>query len=201
MRILIMGFNKFSISIVLLFFFTFPNSNAQYFEGKLKNGQIDAFKDEASRKTHNLSNYISIIADKSKNPEIRTKAMNLAIKLFIDENQIVQVSSKNNDYIKSFKIAEYLNRLRVLPYTKVEIQWYDINFIGEFKYGTDGKYYAVATIFQKFKGYSNEGKLIYEDITKKDIELVLDRHVKKIGDTEVKEWDVLLGQISVLETR
>lgn len=197
-----MSYKYFILSFFLfLFLIFFHDMKAQVLNVKLSADQLEAFREEADRKTHNLSNYIAIIADKTKDQEIRIKAMNLAVKLFIDENQIVQVSSKNRNSIKSYKITQYLNRLRVLPYTKVTIQWYDINFIGDFKYGTDGKYYAVATIFQKFEGFSSEGKIIYEDITKKDIELVLNNQTKQIGDKKVKEWDVLLGQISVLETQ
>ena len=162
--------------------------------------QLEAFKKEASKKINALSNYISIISDKSIDQPIRQKSIELAVKLFLDKNQLVQVSSKNRDAIRSFKIGEYLNRLRVLPYSRVEIEWYDITYVSDFRYGSDGKYYAVATVFQKFRGYSSEGQLIYEDITQKDIEITVGKQVKKVGDQEYKEWDVLLRQISVLET-
>lgn len=169
-------------------------------EDKLTPEQLEAFKKEASKKINALSNYISIISDKSIDQAIRQKSIELAVKLFLDKNQLVQVSSKNRDAIRSFKIGEYLNRVRVLPYSRVEIEWYDITYVSDFRYGSDGKYYAVATVFQKFRGYSSEGQLIYEDITQKDIEITVGKHVKKIGDQEYKEWDVLLRQISVLET-
>src|SRR5690606_19715614 len=151
-------------------------------------------------KINALSNYISIIADKSIDQAIRQKSIELAVKLFVDRNQLVQVSSTNRDVVRAFKIGEYLNRLRVLPYSRVEIEWYDITYVSDYKYGSDGKYYAVATVFQKFRGYSAEGQLIYEDITQKDIEISVGKQVKKVGDKEYKEWDVLLRQISVLET-
>lgn len=170
-------------------------------EDRLSAAQLEAFREEANKKTNALSNYISIIADKSIGQDIRLKSIDLAVKLFVDADRIVQVSSKHSDKIKTYKIGEYLNRLRVLPYTKVEIKWFDISYVSDYKYGTDNKYYAVATIFQKFKGYSAEGKIIYEDITQKDIEIVMERQTKKIGNVEKKEWDVLLNQISVIETK
>jgi hypothetical protein len=161
---------------------------------------LEAFKKEASKKINALSNYISIIADKSIDQPIRQKSIELAVKLFVDKNQLVQVSSSTRDVVRSFKIGEYLNRLRVLPYSRVEVEWYDITYVSDYKYGSDGKYYAVATVFQKFRGYSAEGQLIYEDITQKDIEISVGKQVKRVGDKEYKEWDVLLRQISVLET-
>lgn len=193
---------KFKLFVFLFFsMFTFGSAFAQDAgEDKLTPEQLEAFKKEASKKINALSNYISIISDKSIDQPIRQKSIELAIKLFLDKNQLVQVSSKTRDVVRSFKIGEYLNRLRVLPYSRVEIEWYDITYVSDFKYGSDGKYYAVATVFQKFRGYSSEGQLIYEDITQKDIEITVGKQVKKVGDQEYKEWDVLLRQISVLET-
>lgn len=169
-------------------------------ENVLTPAQLEAFKNEANKKTNALSNYISIIGDKTISQDIRLKSIDLATKLFVDKNRIVQVSSKTFDNIKTYKIGEYLNRLRVLPYTKVQIKWFDISYVSDYKLGTDGKYYAVATIFQKFSGYSAEGKLIYEDVTQKDIEIVMEKQTKKIGDVEESQWEVLLNQISVIET-
>ncbi len=194
---------KFKLYILLVFcFLSTAVVKAQEVgeEDKLTPAQLEAFKKEASKKINALSNYISIISDKSIDQPIRQKSIELAVKLFLDKNQLVQVSSKNRDAIRSFKIGEYLNRLRVLPYSRVEIEWYDITYVSDFRYGSDGKYYAVATVFQKFRGYSSEGQLIYEDITQKDIEITVGKQVKKVGDQEYKEWDVLLRQISVLET-
>lgn len=194
---------KFKIFIFLLLsFFNVAILNAQESpeNEKLSPEELEAFKKEASKKINALSNYISIIADKSIDQAIRQKSIELAVKLFVDRNQLVQVSSTNRDVVRSFKIGEYLNRLRVLPYSRVEIEWYDITYVSDYKYGSDGKYYAVATVFQKFRGYSAEGQLIYEDITQKDIEISVGKQVKKVGDKEYREWDVLLRQISVLET-
>lgn len=194
---------KFKLYILLMLCFlstTAVKAQEVGEEEKLTPAQLEAFKKEASKKINALSNYISIISDKSVDQPIRQKSIELAVKLFLDKNQLVQVSSKNRDAIRSFKIGEYLNRLRVLPYSRVEIEWYDITYVSDFRYGSDGKYYAVATVFQKFRGYSSEGQLIYEDITQKDIEITVGKQVKKVGDQEYKEWDVLLRQISVLET-
>lgn len=194
-----------NIKTVVIFFFicfTTAQVSAQLIaEERLSAAQLEAFRDEANKKTNALSNYISIIGDKSINQDIRLKSIDLAVKLFVDKDRIVQVSSKNSDKIKTYKIGEYLNRLRVLPYKKVEIRWFDISYVSDYKYGTDGKYYAVATIFQKFRGYDAEGKLLYEDITQKDIEIVMEKQTKKVGDIEKSEWNVLLNQISVIETK
>lgn len=167
---------------------------------KLTDEQMEAFKSEAAKKIAALSNYISIIANKSIDRSIRQKSVELAVKLFVDKDQLIQVSSTNSNAVRAYKIGEYLNRLRVLPYSSVEVEWYDITYVSDYKYGSDGKYYAVATVFQKFRGYSAEGDILYEDITRKNIEISVGKYTKRIGDQEYREWDVLLRQISVLET-
>lgn len=163
--------------------------------------QLEAFKSEAKKKTSALENYIKIISDKSEAEQVKKRAIALAIKLFVDDKQLVQVSSINTNKIKNLPIRQYLNNLMLLPYKKIDIKWFDIAYVRDFKKGQDGKYYAVITVFQEYQGYSDEGKLIYKDITQKELEVVLDKVTKRIGDVEVKEWDVLLRSIRVVETR
>ena len=189
------------VSILILFGLPLYGQNELSDPNRLSPEQLAAFKTEASRKISALSNYIEIIADKSVDQSIRQKSIELAVKLFEDKNQLVQVSSATNEEVRSYKIGEYLNRLRVLPYSRVDIEWYDLAYVSDYVLGSDGKYYAVATIFQKFRGYSAEGQLIYEDVTQKNIEISLGKQTRRIGDQEYKEWDLLLRQISVLETR
>lgn len=192
---------KLLLHIGLVCFLTFSvYAQDQQVPQKLSEEQLDAFKTEAAKKIAALSNYISIIADKSVNMPVRQKAVDLAVKLFVDKDQIIQVSSTNRSSIRSYRIGEYLNRLRVLPYSKVEVEWYDITYVSDYRYGSDGKYYAIATVFQKFRGYSAEGELLYEDVTRKNIEISVGQYTKRIGDQEYREWDVLLRQISVVET-
>ncbi len=163
--------------------------------------QLEAFKIAAQRKTVALNNYIKVISNKSEKEAIRSKSIALALRLFVDDKQPVQVSSALNESVKNITIRQYLNNLKVLPYRRVDIRWFDIAYVREFKKGRDGKYYAVITIFQEYKGFSAEGQLLYTDITQKEIEVVLDRLTRRIGDTEVKEWDVLLRGIRVVETK
>jgi hypothetical protein len=163
--------------------------------------QLEAFKSEAKKKTSALENYIRIIVDKSQADPVKSRSIALALKLFVDDKQLVQVSSVNTDKIKNLPIRQYLNNLMVLPYKKIDIKWFDVAYVRDFKKGQDGRYYAVLTVFQEYRGFSNEGKLIYKDITQKELEVVLDKVTKRIGDVEVKEWDVLLRGIRVVETR
>lgn len=166
----------------------------------LSDKQKEAFSKEALKKTHELSNYIKVISNKDQSFEKRIRATELALKLFYNDEQLVQISSKNDDYISNTTIKQYLNDLRILPYQRVEIEWYDIAYIREFKKGMDGKYYATITIFQRFKGFDGDGNMLYDDVTEKTIEIVVEKRIKRIGDVAVELWDVLLRNIKVVQT-
>jgi len=56
-------------------------------------------------------------------------------------------------------------------------------------------------IFQKFSGYDQEGGLVYQDVTKKDITVYVKRKETQIAGKLIGFWDVLLGDIRVKETR
>lgn len=169
-------------------------------ELQLSEAQKLDFKDKALRKTKALSNYISTIADKSKDETQRNKAIDMAVKLFMEENNTVEVSSVNYKENKRFKIRAYLNKLKMLPYSSVKISWYDIFFASNFTKRPDGRYEAIATIYQRFEGRTNEGGL-YIDITKKNIQIIIEQVEIKTGDQVATVWEVFLGDIKVEETK
>ena len=193
--------SKLIFSLVL-YCFNFSNGMAQVNKEAefLSPGGIKKLKEGALEKTRSLENYIITITNKQLTSDVRINSVDLAVKLFISQEKIVEVSSKNREKIETYTIRKYLNRIRVLGYDKVSIRWYDIHYVSEFKQGIDGKFYAVVTIFQKFSGYQGEN-IIYEDITQKNIEIVVEKIIRRIGDKEIAEWEVLLGDISVVETK
>jgi hypothetical protein len=174
-------------------------SNDSVIELQLSEVQKADFKDKALRKTKDLSNYISIIADKSKDEIQRNKAINLATKLFVSENNVVEVSSLKSG-TRQFKIRAYLNKLKLLPYVTTRISWYDIFFASDFTKRPDGKYEAVATIYQRFEGITKEGGK-YLDITKKNIQIIIAQIENKTGDIVETSWEIFLGDIKVEETK
>lgn len=169
-------------------------------EAVLSETQLSDFKDKALRKTKALSNYISTIGDKAKDEVQRNKAIDLAVGLFMSEDNVVEVSSLNSNENKRFKIRAYLNKIKMLPYKKVNIEWFDIFFSSNFTRRPDGRYEAVATIYQRFSGVTNEGG-IYLDITKKNILIIIEQATIETGDKTEKFWEIFLGDIKVEETQ
>jgi hypothetical protein len=136
------------------------------------------------------------VADKSLDAEQAKAAVNLAVSLFQDENKVVEISSKTSTKVQPLKVRAYFNKLRVLKYSKVDIEWYDIQYISNLRLGSDGSYYGIITIFQKFTGFNGD-KIAYTDVTQKNVEI----KVMQINTVRGSDWEVLLGNISVVETK
>ncbi len=153
----------------------------------------------ALEKVRDLSKYISIIGDKDTQASEAMRVIDRAEELFMEGSEI-GVSSIHKPDISYYSVRKYFNNLNRLNYNKVEIEWYNIEYMSDLQKQPDGTYVGVITIFQKFKGYDAEGRLIYQDTTKKDITVYVKRKETQIGGRLMGLWDVLLGDIRVKET-
>jgi len=154
------------------------------------------------RKINALSNYFNIISDKTKNDTLRNKSIDLAVMLFMSENNLVEVSSLYTKEPKRFKVRAYLNKLKMLPYTKTTIEWFDIFFASKFTKRPDGKYEGIAQFHIRVDttGTNIEGGK-YKDITKKNIQIIIEERTIETGDQRELVWEVFLGDIKVEETK
>jgi hypothetical protein len=167
---------------------------------KLTESQINSFRDKALRKTNDLSEYIKRIGDKGTKSDRKDEAIDLAVDLFINENSIVEVSSLKSPTNNRYKIREYLTKIKLLPYSDVKITWFDLFFASEFIKRPDGKYVAVATVYQQFEGVNIELQS-YKDITKKNIEIIIQKIDAQTPEGIKSYWEVVLGDIRVMETK
>jgi hypothetical protein len=153
----------------------------------------------ALEKVRDLSKYISIIGSKETPWSEANRVIDRAEELFMQGSEM-GVSSLNKTEINYYSVRNYFERLMRLNYNKVEISWYNIEYVSDLQRQPDGTYVGVITIFQRFKGYDKEGKLVYQDTTKKDITVYVKRKETQIGGRLIGFWDVLLGDIRVKET-
>lgn len=152
----------------------------------------------AMEKVRDLSKYISIVGNKSTPFSEAQRVIDRAAELFAEGAQI-GVSSLNRSEIRYFGVRPYFNHLMALNYDRVKIEWYNIQYISDLELQPDGRYVGVITIFQKFSGTTAEG-LKYEDTTKKDITIYVQRKQTQISGRVIDFWDVLLGDIRVAHT-
>jgi hypothetical protein len=157
----------------------------------------------ALEKVRDLSKYIAIIGDKSTAFSEADRVIERTLELFAPGSEM-GVSSLNASEIQYYKVRTYLERLMQLNYDRVDIDWYNIQYISDLERQPDGKYVGVITIYQRFSGYKEgyEGsKLLYKDTTKKDITVYVERKETQIGGRIIGFWDVMLGDVRVTETR
>lgn len=152
----------------------------------------------ALEKVRDLSRYITLVGNKSTPFSEAQRVIDRAIELFSDDAQI-GVSSLNRREIRYFTVRRYFDHLMALNYEQVSVEWYNIQYVSDLELQPDGRYVGVITIFQKFTGKTNEG-LKYEDTTKKDITIYVEKKQTQIGGRLVDYWDVWLGDVRVAHT-
>lgn len=179
---------------------TVEEKNTLTFEALTGNVSQKEFEEKAIKKTKDLNSYLKILCTKSYGYEEHNKALDQAIQLFINEDAAVQVSSVTRDEIKFYKIRQYLLRLKSLNYDRVEVEWTNVQYVDKLKKGLDGNYYGTVTLEQVFRGFM-DGKVVYEDVTKKTATVVFKAYEKNAEGNTTEMWDVLLSDIGVVYTK
>ena len=158
------------------------------------------FEKKALQKTNQLNIYLKVICDRSADYEEINKAIDQSMGLFVDENAMIETSSVNRNDVKRYKVRNYLSHIKLIKYDKIEIEWTNVQYVSDLKQGPDGNYYGVVSFEQVFRGY-RDGKLIYEDVTRKNTNVVLKTYEKNIDGNTKSLWDVLLSDIGVISTK
>lgn len=185
-----------SILSVLLLFNT-SNVSAQTEE--ISPSRKQAIDSLALEKINDLSKYIKIVGNKNTDFSEAKRVTDRAEELFAEGSQIA-VSSLSSEKIGYYKVRPYFEHLMALNYDKVNIKWYDIQYVSDLEKQPDGRYVGVITIYQRFEGETADG-LKYKDTTKKDITVYVERKQTQIRGRIIDFWDVLLGDIRVVETK
>ena len=153
----------------------------------------------ALEKVKDLSKYISIIGNKETQFSEANRVMDRAEELFAAGAEM-GVSSINTQEIAYYKVRRYFERLMALNYDKVNITWYDIQYVSDLERQPDGRYVGVITVYQRFEGTSIETGMNYKDTTKQDITIYVEKKQTQIAGRTIEFWDVMLGDIRVTET-
>jgi hypothetical protein len=186
-------------AFIILFAIGLGFTTSSFAQDNLSPERKQAIDSLAMEKVRDLSKYITIIGDKDTPWSEANRVIDRAEELFMTGSEI-GVSSLVRTEVNYYDVRKYFERLMRLNYNKVEISWYNIEYVSDLQRQPDGTYVGVITIFQKFKGYDKEGRLIYQDTTKKDITVYVKRKETQIGGRLIGFWDVLLGDIRVKET-
>ena len=169
-------------------------------ELELSETDYEEFAAKAVNKAEYLNNYLSLLCNHTLDLYDKEQARESALKLFVHDSTVVQVSSINQEELETYTIDAYLEHLTLFDYDKVELLWRNVQYVTKFRLAPDGNYYGTITVEQVFRGLK-DGRPIYEDITQKDIEIVLGNFIKEESGVTEYAWDVFLSDIGVEETR
>ena len=183
---------------IVLVFLTLTGQSV-FAQEELSPERKQAIDSLALEKVRDLSKYIKVIGSKDTPWSEANRVIDRAEELFAPDAEI-GVSSLAKTKVDYYKVRQYLERLMRLNYDRVEIDWYDIQYVSDLQRQPDGTYVGVITILQTFKGYDAEGRLAYKDTTKKDITVYVKRKQTQIGGRLIGFWDVMLGDMRVKET-
>ncbi|MCC3158594.1 hypothetical protein LJ737_15195 [Hymenobacter sp. 15J16-1T3B] len=162
----------------------------------------EEFQRKGLDKIKEFTNYIQTITAVNYDRENANKAINMACDLFADQNSRVEVSVASGIENKKYKVRDYLTRLKLrsTQFDKVKVEYANLSYVSNFVKGTDGSYHGVVTFVQTFKG-TVDGKIIYGDITKRTVEVVIRPYQKALNGESMLSWEVYLGDIGVVETK
>ena len=183
---------------IVLVFLTLTGQSV-FAQEELSPERKQAIDSLALEKVRDLSKYIKVIGSKDTPWSEANRVIDRAEELFAPDAEI-GVSSLAKTKVDYYKVRQYLERLMRVNCDRVEIDWYDIQYVSDLQRQPDGTYVGVITIFQTFKGYDAEGRLAYKDTTKKDITVYVKRKQTQIGGRLIGFWDVMLGDMRVKET-
>jgi hypothetical protein len=159
----------------------------------------EEFKKKALAKIKEFQNCLVILCDKKAGNEAQDNAVDQATSLFI-EGAIIEVSSVHSDEKKHMKVRDFLEKLRALRYERIVITFSHVEYISNIRKGSDGKYYGVISFEQTFRAFS-DGRLVYEDETKKTTEVQLIVYERNLRGNAIQQWDVMLSDVEVLGTK
>lgn len=160
----------------------------------LTDAEYKEYSAKGIRRVDEFTSYLRIIGDKSLKSEEKNKAVQQALSLFEPQATVAVSSAKG---VKKYPVKEYLNRLKLLPYSKINITWNEVKYVSELKQEADGNYYGIIAGQQVFEGYAANGKVAYGDITRKNIRVKLESYQKTIDGKDTLNWEVLLGNIGI----
>ncbi|MFD2520237.1 hypothetical protein [Emticicia soli] len=169
----------------------------------LSDEQYKEYSNTGKQKVMDFESFLQIITDKQKDQVEKDKAIEQALRLFTP-NATIEISQKlpSGEIQKNTrKVSDYLKRLKFSSYSSITMEWSDIHYVNELTQEADGNYYGVIRGTQRFQGYDTSGNIKYSDETVKDVKVMVKSYKKIIEALEKQQWDVLLGNIGIVETK
>jgi len=128
--------------VTILLFFILGLGSVSAFAQDLSPERKMAIDSLALEKVRDLSKYISIIGNKETPWSEANRVIDRAEELFMQGSEM-GVSSLTKSEINYYTVRKYFERLMRLNYNKVDIAWYNIEYVNDLQRQPDGTYVGV----------------------------------------------------------
>ena len=167
--------------------------------GVMKEPDFDAFDSIAMYKVKRLEGFIGQIVNIEKSMVDRDNAALEAIKLFNSPTlNKVEVSSLRGgkEVRRNHSVGTYFNSVLKSTKAKVDVKWSQMVFASDWEMQEDSSYRATISIQQTYVK-ELDGRVVYSDVTNKNIDVIAQVYDKFENGRFEKWWDVFLGDIGV----
>lgn len=165
-------------------------------------GQKEAFVKSIQQKLFYLQHFISKISDKDLSIEERLEMIDGVVKLFSDEDNIIEVSNARTGEVAQYAVRQYFRRLAAIPAHRVDVTFYKGIMLETLKRGSDGYFYGTAILFQETVIYAQQdGMDTYRDRTMKRVNFKSKQEYVRSGTHTTVVYETFLQDIKIKETQ
>jgi hypothetical protein len=161
---------------------------------------IKEYQDKAIEKVDEFTTYVKLISGKIDDIDEINKYIDRGVKLFINEDAIIEVSRLNRATVNHFLIRQYLERLKQLKYGSVDVKSGNFVVVQNLVKNPDGTYSGIISFEQTFTGKKGDNR-VYSDKTKKNMNIILKQYSTSVEGKTVTGWDVFLSDLQVVVTK
>jgi len=161
---------------------------------------IKEYQDKAIEKVDEFTTYVKLISGKIDDIDEINRYIDRGVKLFINEDAIIEVSRLNRAQVNNFLIRQYLERLKQLKYSSVDVKSGNFVVVQNLVKNPDGTYSGIISFEQTFTGKKGENR-VYSDKTKKNMNIILKQYSTSVEGKTVTGWDVFLSDLQVVVTK
>jgi hypothetical protein len=161
----------------------------------LNKGYVDKI---LNKKMKLMQGYLSVLIEKKKSNY--KSYIDSAMLLFNnDASRLITITSSTTGKVYVKPVREYLADVAKLPYKSINITYRNFTAIENIRRQPDGSYRGVAVLDQEFTGFDKEGNALYNDIVRRDIEVMINIREYTRKESHLVAMDIFFGNMGVTE--
>jgi hypothetical protein len=146
----------------------------------LTDEQVSAFEKRALEKVEDLVDYLNIISDEKYDKGLRENTLNLSLELFDSNMHTIQNAQLSNKS-RTITVHQYLEEIYKGTLRFAQLKSVKVTQNTRFKLQSDNRYTSSISV--------TENEFLF------NVELILKKNLKEIGENEFDIWEVKLGNI------